>query len=171
MIQRFIMLVGISGSGKTTYAKHFVEMKAQEGEEIIVLSSDDIREEIYGDASIQTDPARVFSIMNERTFNALEAGRSVIYDATNLMAKRRKEMVDAVRRIAPDCLCICICCATVVQTCIERQKQRDRLVSAAVIRRQNSQFQEITYDEGWDRICNAYTDDNNTISRSWLAGR
>lgn len=169
MIQRFIMLVGISGSGKTTYAKHFVETKAQEGEEIVILSSDDIREEIYGDASIQKDPARVFAILNERTFNELKAGRSVIYDATNLIGSRRKEMVAAVRKITPECLCVCILCETLVNTCIARQKQRERLVSAAVVRRQSSQLVEPAYSEGWDNISIAYVTDQNTASRSLLA--
>ena len=52
MIQRFIMLVGIAGSGKSTYANYFVQRHKLVGEEITILSSDAIREEIYGDENI-----------------------------------------------------------------------------------------------------------------------
>lgn len=169
MIQRFVMLVGISGSGKTTYAKHFVDTKAQEGEEIVILSSDAIREELYGDASIQRDPSKVFELMNQRTFNEIKAGRSVIYDATNLISARRVEMVEQIRKIAPDCLCVCIYCEISVELCISRQKERERKVPAHVIRRQDHQFQEISYTEGWDLICLAYLNDANPIKRSMLA--
>ena len=169
MIQRFIMLVGISGSGKTTYAKHFVDTKAQEGEEIVILSSDDIREELYGDASIQRDPSKVFELMNQRTFDEIKAGRSVIYDATNLISTRRAEMVEQVRKIVPDCLCVCIYCDTLVEICVARQKERERKVPTHVIRRQDRQFQEITYAEGWDLICVAYVTDANPTKRSMLA--
>ena len=57
-----VILVGPPGCGKSTYGKKYAEEHAN----TIVLSSDQIREELYGDASIQDDPARVFTLMQSR---------------------------------------------------------------------------------------------------------
>lgn len=150
MPNRFIMLVGIAGSGKSTWAQHPII----NGEEIkaVVVSSDAIREGLYGDASIQTNPAAVFDVMNARALTLLLHGQSVIYDATNLRAKNRKEMLDKVRAIAPDCETICIFFETHIAECQERQSLRDRKVPFEVIERQARQFELPQYQEGWSKI-------------------
>lgn len=150
MAQRFIMLVGIAGSGKSTWAQHPII----NGEKIeaAVVSSDVIREELYGDASIQTNPAAVFGVMNARTLTLLQEGQSVIYDATNLRAKNRIEMLERVRAIIPDCEAICIFFEIHVTECQERQSLRDRKVPFEVIKRQARQFELPQHSEGWDQI-------------------
>ena len=75
-----------AGSGKSTIA---MRIASQMKEEVVLLSSDAIRGEIYGDENCQRDPGRVFDIMHQRTVAALSQGISVIYDATNLSCKRR----------------------------------------------------------------------------------
>ena len=85
----FIMLVGVAGSGKSTYAKE----RQRESCRCTILSSDSIREELYGDESIQRDPAKVFQIMERRALEAARIGMSVVYDATNFSSRRRKHMV------------------------------------------------------------------------------
>ena len=153
-MQQFIMLVGIAGSGKSTYAQ---ELK-NNNPEFIILSSDDIRQEIYGDASIQDNPGKVFSIMNRRTFDALKDGKSVVYDATNLSSKRRKEMVDKIKQLGIDCHCDCHIMPTEPDVCIERQQKRDRKVPEEVIQKQYQYFRNdpVTWDEGWNLIYYAY---------------
>lgn len=47
----FYMLVGVSGSGKSTYARL---LQKTQGTDVKIFSSDDIREELYGDASWET---------------------------------------------------------------------------------------------------------------------
>ena len=51
-------MCGLPASGKTTKAKEIV---AEEGAEYV--SSDEIRKELYGDESDQTNPNKVFEIM------------------------------------------------------------------------------------------------------------
>lgn len=68
---RLILLCGIPGSGKTTYAK------TNAFEDDVILSSDSIRKEFYGDESIQKNPVEVFTTMQKRAVEALNDGRTV----------------------------------------------------------------------------------------------
>lgn len=150
----FIMTVGISGSGKSTYAK-----PVKDRPNTVYLSSDEIRKELWGDENDQREPARVFALMEERTIAALEAKKDVIYDATNLSAKRRASFL---KRIKPNFPMIIFCCTVVVapvETCIQRAADRQRVVPAEVVLRQLAQFQMPTYDEGWDIIFRRITVD------------
>ena len=58
----FTMIVGIVGSGKSTYAKQLAE-------EInaIICSSDAIREELCGDENSQDNNDEVFKILHSKT--------------------------------------------------------------------------------------------------------
>ena len=57
-----ILLVGIPGSGKTTYAEKYIE----EHNDTIHLSSDKIREELWRNEATQGDNNEVFSLMQSR---------------------------------------------------------------------------------------------------------
>lgn len=143
----FLCLVGVSGSGKTTYAywrQHTSE------EPTIIISSDSIRKELYGDESIQDNPNKVFSIMLARTKKYLAAGTSVIYDATNLSDRRRISLLNSLKEYK--CKKLCHMLIVPLEICIENQKLRDRHVSEDVIKRQISQFRPPHLSEGWDEI-------------------
>ena len=142
----FIMLVGLAGSGKSTYAMQ----RQKEIDECIILSSDSIREELYGDESIQRDHAKVFEIMERRALAAARMGISVIYDATNLSARRRKHM--AKQMSVQGCATECVVCVATFEVCCERQLTRERKVPTEVIDRQIRQFEVPTSMEGWDKI-------------------
>lgn len=142
----FIMLVGVAGSGKSTYAKE----RQRESCRCTILSSDSIREELYGDESIQRDPAKVFQIMERRALEAARMGMSVIYDATNLSSRRRKHMVKQMK--AQGCDTECVICVATFEVCCERQLTRERKVPTDVIDRQIRQFEIPTKMEGWDKI-------------------
>ena len=74
---KFIMLAGLPGSGKSTYAEELVR---KEG--FVVHSSDKIREEL-GDVNDQSKNEQVFTILHKRIKEDLRSGKNVIYDATN----------------------------------------------------------------------------------------
>jgi predicted kinase len=128
------------------------------GEEVVLLSSDAIRGEIYGDENCQRDPGRVFDIMHQRTVAALSQGISVIYDATNLSCKRRMNFLKSIAHI--DCRKICVVVVATPEDIEERMKTRDRKVPAEVIHKQLCQFQCPNYYEGWNKIEVCY---NSTI--------
>jgi len=144
---KFTMMVGISGSGKSTMARDLLS----QGFYDIMVSSDDIREEIWGDASIQNRPDIIFNIAHERIIEALKDGKDVIFDATNLKVKDRKNLLDKISNI-PNVENTCIIVYPHLEWCIENQDKRDRKVPEEVIRKQFKNFQLPTSDEGWDYI-------------------
>lgn len=143
----FLMLVGISGSGKSTYA-HYIKNIFLEPTEVV--SSDAIRGELYGNESIQGDPNKVFRIMLARTRQFLGEGKSVIYDATNLSDKRRINFLKQIKDF--DCPKFCHVLIVDPRMCSENQKLRARQVSNEVIYKQVKQFRPPHISEGWDGI-------------------
>ena len=81
-VPKLEILIGLPGSGKSTYAKK--EHKSNSNS--VYLSSDKIREELYGNESVQGSPAEVFTLMQSRAIEALKIGRNVfsyIYSSCN----------------------------------------------------------------------------------------
>ena len=141
------MMVGVAGSGKSTIA---MQIASQMKEKVVLLSSDAIRGEIYGDENCQENPGRVFDILHQRAVRALSQGISVIYDATNLSCKRRMNFLKSIAHI--DCRKECVVVVATPEDIEERMKSRDRKVPMKVIHKQLCQFQCPNYYEGWDDI-------------------
>ena len=160
---KFCMLVGVAGSGKSTLASQILQSWASEfPNKTVILSSDAIREELYGDAAIQDDPQKVFNIMNRRVMEHLGVGHNVLYDATNLAAKRRTALVDQIRyKFEDDVYCMCEVVVAPEEDCVMRQSMRARKVPAEVIHRQICQFEISFWNEGWDRIHITNTNTNS----------
>ena len=147
---RLYVLIGISGAGKTTYCKEKLIPKLEkEGRKFVYLSSDDIREELYGDASIQGNPKQVFNIMNQKKNIALENGKDVIFDATNI---KKTERVKFTLSTTEQCEKIAVFLEVTEQTAKDRQKGRDRQVSDAVIFHMVNRLEKPTIEEGFDKI-------------------
>ena len=149
-----ILLVGIPGAGKTTYAKKCISPL----EDSIHLSSDLIRAELYGDESIQGEPSEVFSLMQRRALEALNNGQHVIYDATNVTRKDRACIISQCPKFAK--IEAHIVWAP-IETCIERDASRERTVGKAVIDKMLKRFQAPYYDEGINEIKVIMPDDFN----------
>ena len=142
---KLIILCGIPGSGKTTYARDYMERNPNS----LHLSSDTTRKELYGDESIQGNPAEVFSLMQKRAVEALNNGYDVLYDATNITRKDRASIIGICPKFAKiECHIIW----APIETCIERDASRDRTVGKEVIDRMLKRFQAVYYDEGIDDI-------------------
>lgn len=148
-----ILLIGIPGSGKTTYAKNY-------SKHAVHLSSDFIRAELYGDESIQGDPAEVFSLMQKRAVEALNEGKDVLYDATNVTRKDRASIIGICPRFAK--IEAHIIWAP-IETCIERDVARERTVGKAVIDKMLKRFQAPFYDEGINEIKIVKPDKFNSV--------
>ena len=136
-----ILLVGIPGSGKTTYAESYIEDHSC----IIHLSSDKIRKELWGDEAIQGDNNEVFSLMQSRAIEALNNGQSVVYDATNITRKDRSYIISLCPKFAK------IECHVIwapIEICIKRDAERERTVGKAVIDKMLKRFQPVWFDEG-----------------------
>ena len=108
---------------------------------------------MWGDANDQRDPGAVFAEMFKRTIAALNDGLSVVYDATNLMAKTRKATLEQIIKATKVPLrkkLVFIACS--IPECKRRQKNRERKVPDAVIDRMAYRFEAPWYNEGWDNI-------------------
>lgn len=137
----FYMYIGLPGSGKSTIAA------AQKS--MTIISSDAIRNELYGDENILGKHNTVFELMLRRTREALLKGESVCYDATNLASRRRRGLLEQLPKGTKK---HAIVVWARYSTCLERNAKRERKVEPEVIRRMLTQFEVPYYDEGWDDI-------------------
>lgn len=142
---KFTMLIGIPASGKS-----FVANGLQATNGGIILSSDEIRCELYGDETIQGDPKDVFCEMEKRTLNALQDGISVIYDATNISSKHRKNILQKISKFS--CEKIAYVIATPIDECKRNNINRERKVPTYVIDKMYKSFQFPMESEGFDIV-------------------
>ncbi|GAA2788889.1 polynucleotide kinase-phosphatase [Kribbella solani] len=127
-----IVLVGASGSGKSTFArKHFLGTE--------VISSDFCRGLVSDDENDQAATKDAFEVLNFIAGKRLAAGRLTVIDATNVQPDARKELVNLAREY--DVLPVAIVLDPPERVCVERNAQRaDRQFGSKVIVRQRSQL-------------------------------
>lgn len=148
MEQIFYMLVGLPGSGKSTYAQKLLD----ENYNIVSVSSDQIREQMFGDESIQGDPKLVFKEVKNRVIDNLKLGYSVILDATNVTIKNRRDFLNDIKSQF-NITCECHVILAPIFECIYNQLLRSRIVTKDVIIKFAKRFQVPTYYlEDWDYI-------------------
>ena len=140
-MNKFIMLVGLPGSGKSTFAKNLGYK---------IFSSDELRKELWGDESIQGNNTELFTELHRRIKEALKNGEDCVYDATNINAKRRTAFLNEIKKIK--CEKICAVIITDFDLCLERNSQRDRKVPYEVIKKMYLTFDVPQFREGWDDI-------------------
>ena len=154
----FYLYMGLPGSGKTYLAKHAAKP------DDLVLDSNEIRGEVWGDPSIQDDPAHIFNIMYQRTCAALKKERSVFYVATNISMKRRIALLKQLKKRFPNVEYKCVCVIAPLDVCHRRNGARERIVPMEVIDKMARQFDPPCENEGWDTIIaqdNYYEGANN----------
>lgn len=148
----FTMMVGLVGSGKSTYAKQLSKET-----NAVICSSDAIREELCGDENSQDKNEEVFKILHSRIKECLRKGANVIYDATNINSKRRRAFLSELRNIP--CIKKCVIMAVPFDDCCEQNKSRDRVVPYEVIERMYKNWNTPYWFEGWDEIEMKFKDD------------
>ena len=104
------IMIGLPGSGKDTVIKNITKnMSEDEKLKTIILSSDDIRIELFGWED-QTKNGIVFQEMNKRCKERLSLGWNVIYNATNLNKKRRMALINEMKKYFNNVYAIlCLC--------------------------------------------------------------
>ncbi len=149
-MNQFIMIAGLPGSGKSTIAKELANAR-----NAVLHSSDDVRQELFGDANNQEMNELVFRELNTRIMEHLNDGRNVVYDATNLNYKKRKAFLD---RMKIECRKECVLVATPYEICLERNTGRERKVPQDVIEKMYRSIFIPQYYEGWDHIDIVFND-------------
>lgn len=172
-MSKLIIPVGVPGSGKSTLAATIPGA--------IVLSSDNIREELFGDANLQYTEeyaakkikqkkidtsdlsyekllalkihlcnASVFGTLNYRVKKALKEGKDVVYDATNISAKTRKGILKSFAGLYDSAEAYFF--DIPIETAIERNNKRDRVVPVEVIERMFKDLVAPTKSEGFSEV-------------------
>src|SRR5688572_19816396 len=125
-----VVLVGVSGSGKSTFAsRHFAPSE--------VVSSDFCRLLVSDDENDQSATAAAFEVLHTIAAKRLEAGRLVVVDATSVRPEDRKPLVELARRnhVFP----VAIVLDAPPELCRERNALRpDRNFGSHVIRNQRN---------------------------------
>ena len=125
-----IVLVGVSGSGKSSFAaKHFRSTQ--------VLSSDACRGMVADDENDQAATPVAFDVLHYIAATRLRAGRLTVVDATNVKREDRAKLVQLARD--HDVLPVAIVLDVPEGVAVERNAARaDRDMNAGVIRRQRA---------------------------------
>jgi protein phosphatase len=128
-----VVLVGTSGSGKSTFARrHFLPTE--------VISSDYCRGLVADNETDQSATKAAFEVLHFVVGKRLEAGRLAAVDATNVRPEDRRSLVELARRY--HMLPVALVFDLPEQLCQERNRQRpDRDFGAHVIRNQRQQLQ------------------------------
>jgi predicted kinase len=140
--QRIVVLVGLPGSGKSTWL-------ARQG--IVGISSDWIRHLLADDATDQTIHARVFLTMRYLLRHRLAIGRPVSYvDATHLTPEERRPYIQIGQWYGCDVEALFF--DVPLEVCLERNLRRDRVVPDDAMARMAAKLAPPDVAEGFTKV-------------------
>jgi predicted kinase len=142
MRPRIILLVGLPGSGKSTYLER-IGARA--------LSSDAVRGLLADDPTDQSIHGRVFATLRYLLRQRLAIGRPVTYlDATHLTVRERRPYI----RLADlyDCTIEAIFFDVPLEVCLERNLRRDRVVPEEAVRKMAAKLVPPSLAEGFTKV-------------------
>ncbi|WP_295831764.1 polynucleotide kinase-phosphatase [uncultured Microbacterium sp.] len=127
-----VVLVGASGSGKSTFAReHFGAYET--------LSSDVFRGLVGGDESDQSATPAAFDALQFVAGKRLDAGLLTVVDATSVQPEARRRLIDLAK--AHDVLPVAIVFDLPESTNLARNAERtDRLIPPGAVKRQSDQL-------------------------------
>ena len=141
-----VLLVGISGSGKSTFAaRHFAPTE--------VLSSDRFRALVADDEADQTASRAAFEVLHLVMAKRLARRRLCVVDATNLSLRARRALTALASRNRRPALVIVL--DLPLETCRARNAARGRVVAEDVLVEQHRRLDEALaalHDEGYAAV-------------------
>lgn len=151
---KLIILCGLPGAGKSSYAECVRDnsyiFSDNQNVETVIHSSDAIRGELFGDSGFQGDNAKVFETLHRRVKEDLRAGKTVVYDATNITRKARRGAINLAHPTNDTVECHIVWADP--EECVRRDSLRDRKVGSEVIDKMLRRWQSPWKDEGFDYI-------------------
>jgi protein phosphatase len=142
-----VLVMGISGSGKTTFAREFCKTHPS----FLYLGADALRARFGTDENDQSVSCTVFEYIEKTAHDHLEVGWDVLIDATLLHSKARKKYIQIARKYGHEVEIYVM--DTPWKTSLERNNSRERVVSEEIIRKQLAKYHPPTEGDGEaDRI-------------------
>lgn len=151
-MQKIYILVGLPGSGKSTWIKN-------NNTDWVIVSTDDIIEGIakekgltYSDvweSNIKFATKKADSIFQE----AIKDNRTIVWDQTNMTSKKRKSILN---RIPKGYKKICVVFETpmhiIEQRLINREKETGKHIPKFVLINMNKSYEKPNLSEGFDEV-------------------
>ena len=127
MSKRLVLMVGIPGSGKSTFATRFCTHEIKYGHSCEIVSRDKIRFAlIQGDEGYFSHENTVWEKYVAQAANSLKINEITILDATHLNTASRKKIINAIKEIywEEDIELEAVVLNENVLTCLDRNKER-----------------------------------------------
>ncbi|MBD0336708.1 MAG: AAA family ATPase [Cyanobacteria bacterium Co-bin13] len=154
-----ILLIGLPGSGKSTWAKNFVfQFPAYHW-----VATDGIRQRLYGDEAEQGDWMTIWRTVQAEwraDVAAICQGQlaGTVYDATNVRRRGRRDAIATARQIGFTHITACWFDVPLA-VCLQRNRQRARQVPEEVMQRMHRQLTGAppSAAEGFDQLARLIT--------------
>lgn len=158
-----IMLIGPPGSGKSTYINDLLMIKnalCNDNYKVVVISTDDIFEELAKDAGITyTEAFDKFSFkeiereMFNRLDTAIKENRDIIIDQTNMSVKSRaRKLQKFPSNYHKEAVVFNVDRVELDRRLNEREKETGKIIPKFVVDSMLRSYQEPTKAEGFDLI-------------------
>lgn len=154
----FIMFIGLPAAGKSSFAHaEMIQRDIPLDSEPTYVSSDYIRNTMFGGDQDRETTNKVFNIMRKKTVERLKNNYHVIYDATNLSYKDRRGILNSVPK---DVYKMAILFNKEFSTCLKHNfyREESEVVPYIAMERMIKRFQYPLHAEGFDEI---YIDNSN----------
>lgn len=150
------ILIGICGSGKSTWSKNFVS-DSQRGQNTVIINKDKIREMLFGRYIFKPSMEElVHDLSVKDALKALNYGINIIIDETNITKERREKWIDIVKKEMSCDIKIVYVYFTENQRNLENRMKDPRGTSSkkweAVIESMKNRFEVPTEDELYDEL-------------------
>lgn len=142
-MSKFIMMVGIPGSGKTRAAELIAKR-----ERATLVSTDAVRLELFGDEAKRRKNPLVFHEVYARIEQALAAGSDVVFDATNVDRDKRMSVLKRFPHATAECYYV----STPFEICLQRNQARKRKLDELVLAKYHKNLHVPLHQEGFAAI-------------------
>lgn len=146
---KLILLIGLPGSGKSTFAKKLLT----ECPQMPLISTDAIRGQLFGSQAVQGSWLLIWREIKRQLQQAISTENTAIFDATNAQRHHRREVIALARDLGFTHI-TGIWVDTPVWLCLARNKMRSRQVPEEIILRMHRQLRDAnpSLEEGLDRL-------------------